>query len=184
MAGPRVNAVTSRRGWVHEPGECRVCEKLVYEDDRPPRRDLCLKCWPPFLQARRFGLSVARVNAILRVQNDYCPLCDDGPGDSAADGPIWWQVDHDHACCTGCPRCVRGLLCRPCNTDLGRYEKRLRQGRLRWPVPKVDAYLATPPARSAQARKPHADDLGWARVRYTALSFKTLTWKPPQADTH
>ncbi|MET9625629.1 endonuclease domain-containing protein [Streptomyces sp. NPDC006464] len=40
-------------------------------------------------------------------------------------------MDHDHNCCTGCPHCVRGLLCRPCNTDLGRCEKRLRQHRRR-----------------------------------------------------
>ncbi|MER5301373.1 endonuclease domain-containing protein [Streptomyces lasiicapitis] len=166
--------------WINEdPGMCRICDESVYADERKYGRDLCPSCGPAVRQAKRFGLSVERVNAILRVQGDYCPLCDEGPGDSAADGPIWWQIDHDHNChhCrAGCPRCVRGLLCKPCNTYLGGYEKRLRQGRLRWHSERVDAYLEAPPAQSPHARKLHPDDLGWARVRYTSLTWRTLTW--------
>ncbi|GGW12252.1 hypothetical protein GCM10018980_03550 [Streptomyces capoamus] len=179
MSVPRVNVdcVDSGLDWVDDdPGMCRICDEWVYADERKYGRDLCSDCGPAVRQAKRFGLSVERVNAILRVQNDYCPLCDDSPGDSAADGPIWWQIDHDHTCCAGCPRCVRGLLCKPCNTNLGRYEARLRQHRLRWRVPRVDAYLAAPPARSPHARKLHPDDLGWARVRYTSLTWRNLTW--------
>ncbi|WP_430739238.1 endonuclease domain-containing protein [Streptomyces alboniger] len=71
-------------------------------------------CGTAVQQAKRFGLSVERVNATLRVRIDYCPLCDDDPRDSAAYGPIWCQVDHHHNCCTGCPRCVRRLFCKPC----------------------------------------------------------------------
>ena len=32
-------------------------------------------------------------------------------------------IDHDHNCCpgsTGCPHCVRGILCHDCNTTLGK----------------------------------------------------------------
>lgn len=36
------------------------------------------------------------------------------------------NVDHDHSCCpksTGCKKCIRGLLCRSCNTFLGFLEQ-------------------------------------------------------------
>ncbi|MFI6205920.1 endonuclease domain-containing protein [Streptomyces sp. NPDC051041] len=156
---------------------CRICDESVYADERRYGRNLCPECGPADRQAKRYGLTVPRVNAILRVQNDRCPLCDDSPGDDAAYGPIWWRIDHDHDCCTGCPHCVRGLLCQPCNTHLGHYEKQLKQGRLRWPVPTVNAYLAAPPARMPEARKLHPDDFGWARVRATSLTWRIPTWK-------
>ena len=48
------------------------------------------------------------------------------------DGKCWsckeskiYCIDHDHNCCSGvysCGRCVRGLLCRGCNTGLGHFK--------------------------------------------------------------
>lgn len=42
-----------------------------------------------------------------------CPLCDRNQARC---------VDHDHGCCSGkisCGKCVRGLICSPCNKFLG-----------------------------------------------------------------
>jgi hypothetical protein len=42
-------------------------------------------------------------------------------------------VDHDHACCDtklrSCGKCVRGLLCHPCNIALGQIEGKAEMAR-------------------------------------------------------
>lgn len=67
---------------------------------------------------KRHGLEPARVEALLLRQGSRCAICRtpqaDEPGRRLA-------VDHDHAHCpgkTGCPECVRGLLCIHCNNIL------------------------------------------------------------------
>ena len=67
---------------------------------------------------KRHGLDAARFDAILARQGSRCAICGspqtDEPGHRLA-------VDHDHSHCpgkTGCPECVRGLLCIHCNNIL------------------------------------------------------------------
>ena len=51
-------------------------------------------------------------------QGDCCKIC----GTHEDELPNRLFVDHDHAHCTatqGCPGCVRGLLCQPCNSAIG-----------------------------------------------------------------
>lgn len=70
--------------------------------------------------ARRHGLSEAEFLSILSAQNNCCAVC----LAPLADGWRTKYIDHDHACCpTGrsCGKCVRGVLCVPCNTGLGQF---------------------------------------------------------------
>ena len=64
----------------------------------------------------RYGLSVEQYNAMVESQNGACAICERVPSDSL-------QIDHDHSCCSenarSCGECVRGLLCRNCNSMLG-----------------------------------------------------------------
>jgi len=59
---------------------------------------------------RTYGLSVEQYADLVRGGCDIC-----GSGDNL-------HVDHDHSCCprgsVTCGRCVRGVLCGPCNTAL------------------------------------------------------------------
>lgn len=73
----------------------------------------------------RFGITLEQFNEILEQQGGLCAICKKLPGkDRSWTGePVSrLSVDHDHTCCLGkrsCGKCVRGLLCKSCNTALG-----------------------------------------------------------------
>lgn len=61
----------------------------------------------------KYNLTEESFHALLEAQAHICPIC--GKPDPT-------YVDHDHNCCDGqhsCGKCVRGILCRNCNTALG-----------------------------------------------------------------
>lgn len=54
--------------------------------------------------------------------DEYNDLIDAGCG--ICGRTEWLVVDHDHGCCPGtytCGNCVRGVLCRSCNSALGTF---------------------------------------------------------------
>lgn len=69
------------------------------------------------MTAWRHGLAPLEYQALWDRQKGCCPICrTELLGDAST------HVDHDHACCASknsCGKCVRGLLCRECNTALG-----------------------------------------------------------------
>lgn len=58
-------------------------------------------------------------DTMLERQGGGCAAC----GSTDPRNPKGWCVDHDHTCCAGgrktCGRCIRGVLCFPCNAALG-----------------------------------------------------------------
>lgn len=55
--------------------------------------------------------------AIYEAQGGKCAICERATGATRK-----LAVDHDHSCCAGatsCGKCVRSLLCKPCNRMLG-----------------------------------------------------------------
>jgi hypothetical protein len=69
----------------------------------------------------RFRLTLEAYDQMLAAQEGRCanPGCrTDVPGGHGR----YFVVDHDRACCPGagsCGKCIRGLLCQPCNTAIG-----------------------------------------------------------------
>jgi hypothetical protein len=72
----------------------------------------------------KFGFGLEGYYALLEAQGGKCAMC--GRTDSGSAKSARFNIDHDHACCPGevtCGKCVRGLLCMPCNTGLGILEQ-------------------------------------------------------------
>lgn len=67
-----------------------------------------------------YGITAELYAALYEFQGGRCALCRWATGKTRR-----LSVDHDHKCQVGhdpkmgCPECVRGLLCRPCNNLLG-----------------------------------------------------------------
>lgn len=67
-------------------------------------------------RAKLYGLTVEQMDALLA--RGRCDLC----GCTEPRGRGDWHIDHDHSCCPrlpACGKCVRGLLCFPCNQHIG-----------------------------------------------------------------
>ncbi len=97
----------TRRFGANGKSYCASCrrdyQKTRPRDQREARRRFKLKS--------KYGMSIDQFNAILASQDGVCAICHRSNWDH--NGP---SVDHDHV--TGK---VRGILCGPCNTGLGRF---------------------------------------------------------------
>lgn len=114
--------------WTGKP--CQECGKKK----GPKQRDLkfCWTCGRGKKKAasaaahgkrveETYGITEADYWALYEFQGGRCYICRWASGKTRR-----LCVDHDHSCTVGharergCPVCVRGLLCRSCNTIIGR----------------------------------------------------------------
>ncbi|MCB5165990.1 endonuclease VII domain-containing protein [Streptomyces bambusae] len=145
---------------------CTVCSDILWRIEAGSKGKKCPQCRNAIRQARRHNLTLARVNAILRAQDDTCPLCGRNGGDLSWEGPSWWHIDHDHNCCrrgSSCGQCVRGLLCRGCNIRGLAWYEALPEDLQTWDH--INVYLANPPARRPEAAVLFHGDLRGVRSR-------------------
>lgn len=87
-----------------------------------------------------FNISKERYDQLKAFQGGVCALCRRATGATKR-----LAVDHDHSCCAGktsCGKCVRGLLCGPCNSVLSHARDDVEFFR------RAVEYLLFPPARS------------------------------------
>lgn len=80
-------------------------------------RARCRACTRIWRLNDAYGITPGQVDALFDGQGRSCLICDTKDAK--------WVIDHDHACCPGerrtCGQCIRGILCDPCNTGLGRF---------------------------------------------------------------
>jgi len=79
-----------------------------------------------YSQGRRHGLAAEEIEQMRAAQQGLCAICERPllPGAMMVDHDHKLAALHGHAVASGCRKCVRGLLCRSCNTNLGWFERR------------------------------------------------------------
>lgn len=94
---------------------CKTCDHARNRDTRNKRPEHYKQLSRDF-HLRKHGLTQEKYDQMLEQQGWKCAGCWK-PLEKAST-----HIDHDHSCCPGdhgCPKCVRGLLCRKCNLALG-----------------------------------------------------------------
>lgn len=69
----------------------------------------------------RFSLDPDERAALKAFQGGVCPICGRGLDQDQYGRWRLTAIDHDHACCdsrTSCGKCVRGITCGWCNSEL------------------------------------------------------------------
>lgn len=109
------------------PEKYRSAKKKWQEDNREASRIYAAEYAKQNKDARResqlkykYNLTVEQYNQMLEDQDYVCAICF-----GVNEGEENLSVDHDHSCCPGiksCGFCVRGLLCRRCNSGLGSFQ--------------------------------------------------------------
>ena len=88
----------------HHKNRCQGCQSWV-------KRDGYLK--------RTYGIDTKTYEKMLEQNNGGCYIC----GKTQQENGKYLAVDHDHSCCSNyrvsCGKCVRGILCDPCNRAVG-----------------------------------------------------------------
>jgi hypothetical protein len=74
---------------------------------------------------KNFNIDIEKYWLLAELQDFKCGICKKDIYSS--DTENMFAVDHDHGCCPikgkSCGKCVRGILCGPCNKALGVFEK-------------------------------------------------------------
>lgn len=128
VAGLAVNQLL-RLGWFDSITAhmkiCNLCKEFKSENEfyvcGGYRRNQCKRCTVLKQSAPKYGLTYEKLLAMYKEQGNACKIC----------GTVTTLVvDHDHSCCPyvperrseSCGKCVRGLICKPCNYGLGNFQ--------------------------------------------------------------
>ena len=91
---------------------------------------------------KKHKISLTEFTSVVERQNYECPIC------HSKLEKYRGAIDHDHTCCPGntsCGMCIRGVICRPCNTGLGMF--RDNPELLRSAALYIESYLSRTPTQ-------------------------------------
>lgn len=99
----------AKRKWYRENSMRYKFDVKVWRNNN--RKKVCA-----YTRKWRFGITQEQFDAKFESQNSSCAIC-------KTRETRRWNIDHDHSCCPGervCGKCIRGILCEPCNQMLGK----------------------------------------------------------------
>lgn len=111
---PCLDAVAADQRGKPSHAKKSVYAQRAYERDPQINRKANLKA--------KFGITVEKYEEMLAAQGGKCAVC--GTNDPGGRWGTAFPIDHDHSCCPGpksCGKCIRGLVCSPCNVGLGAF---------------------------------------------------------------
>ena len=111
----RCRVVKSTREFSRNHWTCRGCQAELARQRRAADPLLTVRAHLRFM----FRMTLEQYESMLEAQGGGCAVCTAPPRRNRL------HVDHDHACCPGkrsCGRCVRGLVCYPCNVRLALFD--------------------------------------------------------------
>jgi len=110
--------------WCH--GHKTFLPKILFGTAKHGNR--CEECRRKYEFSRKHHLPWEWYGRKLKEQGGGCGLCGGPPTSRRGCLVAFFDLDHDHNCCSGdrsCGKCARGLLCSRCNFVLGWVEKDL-----------------------------------------------------------
>jgi hypothetical protein len=138
---------TQKGGWY-----CRPCANDKSKAYRLSAPDAVLdsKLWT------LYRIRLADFRRMVEEQGGRCKACGRVPTGTSGFGGSPLVIDHDHRCCDGtrrtkriCGKCIRGLLCTPCNVALGMVDDDPQ--RLRQLIQYVESHDTSSPASRARS---------------------------------
>lgn len=125
MAARRAEQPKKGQGWqnaakTHCPkGHEYSAENTARNRDGKRRCLTCARANSRVQNVKRYGITGQLIAEMFEAQDRRCDICRKEFGHDLKP-----HIDHDHACCPGggsCGKCIRALLCAPCNHGLGKF---------------------------------------------------------------
>jgi len=96
---------------------CNADYQTEYRQKNPEQYTLTRR---KIVLRRNYHMTMEQWVALFESQGCVCAVC--GADNPRSEGR-WWCIDHDHSCCPtagkSCGKCVRGIVCHPCNKGMG-----------------------------------------------------------------
>lgn len=134
---------------------CKDCESTTRKLPYPgPRCATCHRIRKKSLRVKNhssrmqtmYNLSDGEYDALYEAQGGMCYTCGSWTGNRGLSKKL--SVDHDHSCCPTtpiCGKCIRGLICSPCNSLIGQIGDSAGHALAR--LARYQDYLSNPPAQ-------------------------------------